>query len=86
MGQLFSVRLMITSLNYSTCSLSMTNSLLVGLRERPTSILHAPDMQNEMFKVMSLRILRDIASKIKNKHLPSWLMRQQMQVQKSSVL
>ena len=35
----FSVRLMATSLNYSTCSLSMTNSLLVGLREKPTSIL-----------------------------------------------
>ena len=85
-GQLFSVRLMATSLNYSTCSLSMTNSLLVGLREKPTSILLLIYMQNEMLKVMSLRILGDIASKIKKqKHLPSWLMRQQMQVQKSSV-
>ena len=54
--------------------------------KRKTNKYTAPDMQNEMLKVMSLRILRDIASKIKTNHLPSWLMRQQMQVQKSSVL
>ena len=35
--------------------------------KRKTNKYTAPDMQNEMLKVMSLRILRDIASKIKNK-------------------
>ena len=33
--------------------------------KRKTNKYIAPDMQNEMLKVMSLRILRDIASKIK---------------------
>ena len=33
--------------------------------KRKTNKYTAPDMQNEMLKVMSLRILRDIASKIK---------------------
>ena len=54
--------------------------------KRKTNKYTSPGMQNDMLKVMSLRILHDIASKIKNDYLPSWLMRQQMQVQKSSVL
>ena len=48
--------------------------------KRKTNKYTAPDMQNEMLKVKSLRILCVIASKKKNKHFPSWLMRQQMQV------
>ena len=44
--------------------LHLTNSVLVGFRENPTNILLLIYMQNEMLKVMSLRILRDITSKI----------------------
>ena len=55
-GQLFSVRLMAQLLH-------LTNTLLVGLTQKPTSILLLI-CKMKCLKVKSLRILRDIGSKI----------------------
>ena len=60
MGQLFSVRLMAQLLHLFS---EYDKHLACRLKRRKKKY-NAPDMQNEMLKVISLRILRDIASKI----------------------